>query len=399
MNKDNSLRYVLLVPFLLCVHLFLCANPKISIITSVYKGDAFIEGFLADITRQTIFDQCELIMINANSPDNEELVIKKYAETYPNIIYKRLDHDPGIYGVWNIAIEMSRGQYITNANLDDRLSPECYQVHARALDLSPDSMLVYSSRYMTSTPNETFEMYSGDTMICPPKFSKENMYLCLPGCNPMWRRSLHDRYGLFDADYKSSGDLEMWLRAVEGGAKFKRVSGCYCLCYLNPKGLSTSAQSLKQIEDQKIVQRYSSVWKNAAYDEYYQLARQLDKRSQGEQRVWSLALFYYLKAFSQNNQRAEPLVRIAQHYYDAGNLTLTYLFARRACDLPYCETADVDGSAQIYGYVRYDLLSIAAWYLGQFDVGEQALQKALEFYPHDEHLSKNLAFYVNRRGS
>ena len=81
---------------LLVAQAALCTGPKISIITSVYNGDQFIEGFLADITRQTIFDQCELIMINAGSPGNEESVIKKYMTQYSNIIYKRLDFDPGL---------------------------------------------------------------------------------------------------------------------------------------------------------------------------------------------------------------------------------------------------------------------------------------------------------------
>ena len=66
----------------------------------VYNGDEFIEGFLADITRQTIFDQCELIIINANSPGNEEPVIKKYMAQYPNIVYKRLDQ--GSRNLWNM---------------------------------------------------------------------------------------------------------------------------------------------------------------------------------------------------------------------------------------------------------------------------------------------------------
>ena len=57
--------------------------PKISLITSVFDGDEFIQGFLEDITRQTIFkDKCELVLVNANSPGNEEEVIKKYMEKY-----------------------------------------------------------------------------------------------------------------------------------------------------------------------------------------------------------------------------------------------------------------------------------------------------------------------------
>jgi len=77
--------------------------PKISIITSVYDGDEYIEPFLKNVTTQTIFkEKCELIIINANSPGDEDKIISDYVEKYPdNIIYKKLDKDPGIYGVWN----------------------------------------------------------------------------------------------------------------------------------------------------------------------------------------------------------------------------------------------------------------------------------------------------------
>lgn len=87
--------------------------PLVTIITSVYNGDKFIEGFMKDITRQTIYNQCEHIIINANSPGNEEPVIKKYMQKYPNIIYQRLEmwvravkggalfkKIPGIYGLF-----------------------------------------------------------------------------------------------------------------------------------------------------------------------------------------------------------------------------------------------------------------------------------------------------------
>src|ERR1700730_634961 len=108
-------------------------KPRISIITSVYKGDEFIEGFLSDIVRQTIFNECELIIINANSPGNEEPIIKRYAAQYPNILYERLSDDPGLYGVWNYAIKKARADLITNANIDDRRNPESLEMHARAL--------------------------------------------------------------------------------------------------------------------------------------------------------------------------------------------------------------------------------------------------------------------------
>ena len=44
--------------------------PKISIITSIYKGEKFIKHFFEDIAKQTIFKECELILINALNISN-----------------------------------------------------------------------------------------------------------------------------------------------------------------------------------------------------------------------------------------------------------------------------------------------------------------------------------------
>ncbi|MDD4157765.1 MAG: glycosyltransferase family A protein, partial [Candidatus Cloacimonetes bacterium] len=148
-------------------------EPKVSIITSIYDGDEFIESFLQDIVQQTIFNQCELILINANSPGNEEVVIKPYLERYPNIVYKRLEQDPGLYGVWNLGIKMSHGKYLTNANLDDHLRRDTYEVFSNYLDHKQDITLVYGSYYVTNRPNESFEKNSAEIYIDIPEFSKK----------------------------------------------------------------------------------------------------------------------------------------------------------------------------------------------------------------------------------
>jgi glycosyltransferase involved in cell wall biosynthesis len=235
MNKRSIL---LFSGLLICISLR--ATPRVSIITSVYDGDEFIEGFMYDITHQTIFNRCELIIINANSPGHEEEVIKRYMKKYPNIIYKKIDEDPGVYGVWNIAIAMAQAPYITNANIDDRLKYDCYEVHAAALDANLGADLVYSDFFITHYPNETFLINRHATMMIMPQFSKRNMRKVLPNNHPMWRKSMHEKYGYFDERYKSAGDWEMWLRAVELGAIFLKVNGAYALFYNNPKGLSTN---------------------------------------------------------------------------------------------------------------------------------------------------------------
>ena len=47
------------------------APPLVSIFCSIFKGEKYIQHYLYDISRQTIFNECELILIDANSPDLE----------------------------------------------------------------------------------------------------------------------------------------------------------------------------------------------------------------------------------------------------------------------------------------------------------------------------------------
>ena len=218
-------------------------NPKISIITSVYNSDKFIEHFLNNITQQTIFNQCELILINANSPGIiEEDIILKYQQVYPNIIYQRLAKDPGLYAVWNLAIKQARGQYITNANVDDRLFYNCYEQHAQLLDNNPEISLVYSNCYITDQPNVNIETMPRGKYFEKPEFSIAAIKnSCLPSFNPMWRKSVHDLCGPFDEKFIIIGDYEMWIRMANMSLKFNKCPEVLGIYYRNHHGLSTAS--------------------------------------------------------------------------------------------------------------------------------------------------------------
>jgi glycosyltransferase involved in cell wall biosynthesis len=239
--------------------------PKVSIITSVFDGDKFIEPFLKDITSQTIFKTCELILIDCNSPGNEKELIEKYMTNHDNIVYKKLDEDPGVYGAWNEAIKLSTGALITNANLDDRRAPNQIEELTRALMNNLDIDLAYSSNFVTDEENETFDKNSSKGFTYQThEYSENNMVKCLPGAMPVWRATLHDKIGLFNEDFKSAGDWEMWLRAVDAGSRFKKVAGTHGLYYMNPNGLSTTTdeeKSRKRYEEEKeIFWKYSHLF-------------------------------------------------------------------------------------------------------------------------------------------
>jgi glycosyltransferase involved in cell wall biosynthesis len=241
--------------------------PKISIITSVYNGDEYIKGFLEDITSQTIFkDKAELILVNCNSPQSEEAIIKEYQEKYPeNIKYIKLDNDPGIYAAWNIAIKEATGEFITNANLDDRKSPNFLEELAKHLMVDPEVEVVYADNLLTKEPNETWQNNTANSLYPSEHFSEEAMLRGnSPHCMPMWRKSLHERFGYFEENYRSASDWEMWLRCTFGGVKMKKLNKTLGLYYFNPKGMSTNQEnnSWKKKEEKEVFQKYLKVFQD-----------------------------------------------------------------------------------------------------------------------------------------
>jgi hypothetical protein len=161
-----------------------------------------------------------------------------------------------------MAIKMARADFITNANLDDKRISYSIELMLKILEQEPDIDLVYSDFYVTHQANQNIYKKIYSHINISPEFSKHNMQICLPGPHPLWRKSMHEKYGYFDPKYKFYADYEMWLRAVSKGSKFKKAPGITCLYYLNPTGISTNPETTAaRNQEEKIIRRaYSFLW-------------------------------------------------------------------------------------------------------------------------------------------
>jgi glycosyltransferase involved in cell wall biosynthesis len=225
---------------------------SLTIITSVFNGDRYIQHFLEQIAKQTIYDKCQHIIINANSPGHEEEVILHFAKEHPNVEYTRLEQDPGLYAVWNMAIKNSRADYLVNANLDDRLAPFAYELLLRELEEHPEVALVYSDAYITDIPNQTFGSHSYLSFYSASDFSYAALQkACFIGSHPLWRKSMHKKHGLFNEQFLCAGDWEMWLRAASQGAIFLHVNTLTGLNYLGPEELTNRRDLIEERQKER----------------------------------------------------------------------------------------------------------------------------------------------------
>jgi len=222
---------------------------KVSIITSLYKAEKYLSHFLKNITSQSIFSDCCLYLIDGNSPEKEEGIVQPYLEKYSNIVYQRLSEDPGIYSCWNIAIKNTDSEYITNANVDDSLFPDAIEKHIALLDSEPDIDVAYCYNIESSLANIEPSILVGQQRIfTTDEFSIENIKRAnLPHNHPVWRRSLHDRFGYYNTtDYVSASDWDFFLRCAIGGAKMKLIPEALGVYYKNPEGMSTKAENMER---------------------------------------------------------------------------------------------------------------------------------------------------------
>lgn len=139
-------------------------------------------------------------------------------------------------------------------------------------------------------------------------------------------------------------------------------------------------------------------WCEEDYMARYRLAIVTErlKNEDGSDR-WPEALDHYLKAHTMRQIRAEPLIHIAQHYLEQGNHACAYIFARRACEIAYPAQDTLFVEKEAYDYTRHDILGQSAWYVQEYEIGEQEVKKAIKVHDNYPHLFKNLSFYINRR--
>jgi GT2 family glycosyltransferase len=229
----------------------------VSAIASIYKAKHFIERLLDNITSQTIFSHSELIIVDANSPEGEVDIIKRYQEKFQNIVYRRINYRIGIYDAWNIGVELSRGKYVTNTNADDLRREDSFEIQVNALDKS-GADVVYQNFFYTLDPALSFEQVARVGFVSDvPHIAASNLIrFNAPHNAPMWRRDLHSDVGLFDTSFKSAGDWEFWLRCLTHGKLFHRIETPHVVYYHNPEGISTRSDTRGIEEGRWIAMRY-----------------------------------------------------------------------------------------------------------------------------------------------
>jgi hypothetical protein len=139
-------------------------------------------------------------------------------------------------------------------------------------------------------------------------------------------------------------------------------------------------------------------WDEEDFMAQYRLAQAAEQLSYDHPEYpWSLAQQHYIDAHKMRPTRIEPLIKLADHYWEVGNYPACYLFAKRASEIPYPVQDVLFVEKKMYEYYRYEILSKSAWHVQEYDVGEWGTRMALEVHSDHIHLHRNLGFYLSHK--
>lgn len=228
---------------------------KVSAIISAYYAEEYLQGRVENLLKQSLVPEI-IVVCQEGSREHE---IAKGSDV--KIITTK--DVPTIYEAWNMAIKQASGEYLTSANSDDRLYPKALEKQTKALDEHETYAVSYfyvdRVDKIDGAPFDVFQWMNGGLQELVFKG-------CFLGPMPMWRKSLHDKYGYFleqerlqngeDYKYQVVSDYEFWMRLAQGKERFfliPEVLGAY----LDHADSAEKREPLRRIwEDARVKAKY-----------------------------------------------------------------------------------------------------------------------------------------------
>lgn len=213
----------------------------ISIAISTCNSAAYLRQCLTQLLSQSMIADCEVIVIDSGSDQNEAEVCREFAPKFRSLIYERTPRET-LYSAWNRALKIATGEFFVNANTDDSLHPDALRVLSSALIQNPDAALAYGDWMWASVPNAPFPWDSSFRLIQhEPYHPSLALFYAYAGCHQFWRKSKLQSIGGFNASRIAAGDYEALCRLIPQRTSAVYVPMAISAFYQNPHGLSRSS--------------------------------------------------------------------------------------------------------------------------------------------------------------
>lgn len=227
--------------------------PEISVIMSVYNGEAYLEEAIESIRNQT-FPNWELVVINDCSTDATGEMLAAFAAKDERIRVHTNAVNLKLPASLNKAISLCRGKYIARMDADDISLPDRLEKQYRFMEANKDVMLS-SCRFLT-VKNGVYAS-GGAGGRCDPEAIRAMLLVSNPILHPgvIARAQVMQQFG-YDTTLTCTEDLDLWTRLAVANQKMQILPECLLIYRLHDKQITKTTLAKQHVEVLNIQQKH-----------------------------------------------------------------------------------------------------------------------------------------------
>lgn len=214
--------------------------PRVSFIILSYNYEKYIVKTIQSILDQTFCD-LEVIVVDDASSDRSCEVVRSFDDSRIRLYVN--EKNLGGAASYNRAVGLCRGEYLVNLDADDWIDRHKTEIQLQAFARTPalDILGTYVS-FVDTVGNKHPQSTDFEAATNRPyDFNLIGTWIvsnCLCRSSTMFRRSVHERIGVYEPTMVRAPDYELWTRALRGGCRFGLVQEPLTFYRIHPEGLT-----------------------------------------------------------------------------------------------------------------------------------------------------------------
>jgi glycosyltransferase involved in cell wall biosynthesis len=197
------------------------ANPKVSVVIPTYNYGYYLDESIQSVLNQTYCD-FELIVVDDNSTDNTNEVVKKYLHDN-RVFYFKNEKTLGLGANFNQCLKYTNGDYIKYLMADDKFHPELLEKFVQIMNGYSNVSLVTCNQEIFGIINKPFELPF--LHLQPGKkimWESLKTFNWIGGPTSVMFRKPNSSLLNFRSDLNFIVDWEMWIKLLA-------IGDCYIL--------------------------------------------------------------------------------------------------------------------------------------------------------------------------
>lgn len=206
---------------------------------SVYNGEKYLRESIESILNQT-YRNFEFLIANDCSADSSEDIILEYKNKDKRIKYYKNQSNLGLTKTLNYLIRESESSYIARMDSDDIASLDRFEKQLEVFNKHKEIDIIFTNVTIIDDKSQhVCQSWRPDKTKDVLSIMKYHNYIVHPSV--MVRKKVLDEVGLYNENYRTGQDHELWLRMIEKNKTFYYLNNNLLLYRINPSSVRANS--------------------------------------------------------------------------------------------------------------------------------------------------------------